>query len=133
MSDRARLFLTITLLAVGAFLAAGLATSHGYDWPFDRSASVRHVTNRTGPFGSLLSWISVLTFGRVFAWLIPMVLLSLGVGLARDAETPVRRLVLKAVAAAVLLNAFFAIVPPTREVTALHGAPGDLVAAGLRG
>ncbi len=133
MSDRARLFLTITFLAVGAFIAAGLATAHGYDWPFDRGASVRAVTNRTGPFGSLLSWIAVLTFGRVFSWLIPITLISLGVAVARDAETPVRRLALKAVAAAVMLNAFFAIVPPTRDVVALHGAPGDWVAAGLRG
>lgn len=132
MSDRARLFLTITFLAVGAFIAAGLATAHGYDWPFDRGASVRDVTNRTGPFGSLLSWIAVLTFGRVFSWLIPITLISLGVAVARDAETPVRRLALKAVAAAVMLNAFFAIVPPTRDVVALHGAPGDWVAAGLR-
>jgi len=132
VSDRARLFLTITFLAVGAFIAAGLGTAHGYDWPFDRGASLRDVTNRTGPFGSLLSWLAVLTFGRVFSWLIPITLISLGVAVARDAETPVRRLALKAVAAAVMLNAFFAIVPPTRDVTALHGAPGDWVAAGLR-
>jgi S-DNA-T family DNA segregation ATPase FtsK/SpoIIIE len=132
VSDRARLFLTITFLAVGAFIAAGLATAHGYDWPFDRGASLRDVTNRTGPFGSLLSWIAVLTFGRVFSWLIPITLISLGVAVARDAETPVRRLALKAVAAAVMLNAFFAIVPPTRDVVALHGVPGDWVAAGLR-
>ncbi|HET6349903.1 MAG TPA: DNA translocase FtsK 4TM domain-containing protein, partial [Candidatus Krumholzibacteria bacterium] len=133
MSDRARLFLTITLLAVGAFLAVGLATAHGYDWPFDRGGPLRGVANRTGPFGSLLAWIGVLTFGRVFAWLIPIMLVSLGVALARDAETPVRRLALKSVIVAVFLNAFFAIVPPTRDVTALHGKPGDWVAAGLRG
>ena len=133
MSDRARLFVTITFLALGAFLAVGLATAHGWDWPFDRSASVRDVTNRTGPFGSVLAWIATLTFGRVFAWLIPITLISLGVALARDAETPVRRLALKAFAAAVMLNAFFAIVPPTRDVVALHGKPGDWVAAGLRG
>jgi len=133
VSDRARLFLTITMLSVGAFLAVGLATLHGYDWPFDRSASVRDVTNRTGPFGSLLAWMVVFLFGRVFAWLIPIVLVSLGIALARDAETPVRRLALKALGAAIMLNAFFAIVPPTREVGALHGAPGDLVARGLRG
>jgi DNA segregation ATPase FtsK/SpoIIIE, S-DNA-T family len=132
VSDRARLFVTITLLALGAFLAVGLATSHGWDWPFDRSASVRDVGNRTGPFGSILAWIAALTFGRVFAWLIPITLISLGIALARDAETPVRRLALKAVAAAVMLNAFFAIVPPTRDVAALHGKPGDWVAAGLR-
>lgn len=121
------------MLAVGVFLAVGLTTSHGYDWPFDRGAGIRHVTNRTGPFGSLLAWFVVLTFGRVLGWLIPIVLVSLGVSLARDAETPVRRLALKAVGAAVMLNAFFAIVPPTRDVTALHGAPGNWVAAGLRG
>jgi S-DNA-T family DNA segregation ATPase FtsK/SpoIIIE len=132
VSDRARLFVTITLLALGAFLAVGLATSHGWDWPFDRAASVRDVTNRTGPFGSVLAWIATLTFGRVFSWLIPITLISLGLALARDAETPVRRLALKAFAAAVMLNAFFAIVPPTRDVTALHGRPGDWVAAGLR-
>lgn len=132
MSDRARLFVTITLLALGAFLAAALATAHGWDWPFDRAASVRGVVNRTGPFGSVLAWLATLAFGRVFAWIIPITLISLGVGLARDAETPVRRLVLKAVTATVMLNAFFAIVPPTRDVTALHGAPGDLVARGLR-
>jgi S-DNA-T family DNA segregation ATPase FtsK/SpoIIIE len=132
VSDRARLFVTITLLALGAFLAVGLGTAHGWDWPFDRSASVRHVTNRTGPFGSILAWVATLTFGRVFSWLIPITLISLGVALARDAETPVRRLALKALASAVMLNAFFAIVPPTRDVKALHGAPGDWVAAGLR-
>jgi S-DNA-T family DNA segregation ATPase FtsK/SpoIIIE len=132
MSGRARLVVTVTLLAVGAFLAVGLATSHDADWPFDRGASLRGVANHTGPFGSLLAWLTVLTFGRVFAWLIPLVLLVLGVALARDAETPVRRLALKAVAAAVLLNAFFAVVPPTREVVALHGRPGDWVALALR-
>ncbi|HKW14143.1 MAG TPA: DNA translocase FtsK 4TM domain-containing protein, partial [Candidatus Krumholzibacteria bacterium] len=131
MSDRARLFVTITLLALGVFLAVGLATSHGWDWPFDRAASVRDVTNRTGPFGSVLAWIANLTFGRVFSWLIPITLIALGFALARDAETPVRRLALKALAATVMLNAFFAIVPPTRDVNALHGKPGDWVAAGL--
>ena len=133
MSDRARLFLTITMLAIGVFVGVGLVTSHGDDWPFDRGASIRHVVNLTGPFGSLLAWIVTLTFGRVFGWLIPIVLVSLGVALARDAETPVRRLAIKTVAAAVLLNAFFAIVPPTQDVPALHGAPGDWVAIGLRG
>jgi S-DNA-T family DNA segregation ATPase FtsK/SpoIIIE len=132
VSDRARLFLTITLLALGVFLAVGLGTSHGDDWPFDRGSSLRHVTNLTGPFGSLLAWLVTLAFGPVFGWLIPIVLFWLGVGLVRDSETPVRRLAIKTVAAAVLLNAFFAIVPPTRDVKALHGAPGDWVAAGLR-
>jgi S-DNA-T family DNA segregation ATPase FtsK/SpoIIIE len=131
VSDRARLFLTITLLAVGVFLGVGLATSHGDDWPFDRGASIGHVTNLTGPFGSLLAWLVTLTFGGVFAWLIPVVLVALGVALARDAETPVRRLALKTVAAAVLLNAFFAVVPPTRDATALHGKPGDWLALGF--
>src|SRR5688572_5919681 len=100
------------MLAMGVFIGVGLATAHGDDWPFDRGASLRHVVNLTGPFGSLLAWLVTLAFGRVFGWLIPIVLVSLGMALARDAETPVRRLAIKTVSSAVLLNAFFAIVPP---------------------
>ena len=122
----------MTLLAVGVFLAVGLGTSHPADWPFDRSASIRGVANLTGPFGSLLAWTMVALFGRVLAWLSPLVLLALGVALARDAEAPVRRLAMKAVVAAVLLNAFFAVSPLTRDVPALRGVPGDQVARGLR-
>jgi S-DNA-T family DNA segregation ATPase FtsK/SpoIIIE len=131
VSDRARLFLTVTLLSVGVFVGVGLATLHPGDWPFYRSGSMRAVENLTGPFGSLLAWCVVALLGRVLAWLAPVVLFALGVALARDAEAPVRRLALKALVGAVLLNAFFAVSPVTRDVAALRGAPGDQVARAL--
>jgi S-DNA-T family DNA segregation ATPase FtsK/SpoIIIE len=133
VSDRARLFLTVTLLAVGVFLGVGLGSMHPGDWPFERSASFRHVANLTGPFGSMLAWCVIALFGKALAWLAPILLVTLGVALARDAEAPIRRLALKAVLGAVLLNAFFAVSPVTRDVPQLRGWPGDQVARGLQG
>ncbi|HXV14009.1 MAG TPA: DNA translocase FtsK 4TM domain-containing protein, partial [Candidatus Krumholzibacteria bacterium] len=131
MTDRARIFLTVSMAAVAAFVTVALATTHAGDWPFDRTASLRGVENHTGPFGSALAFAATALFGRALAWVIPILLAFLSVSIARDAETPVRRLVLKGLLAAVLANAFFAVSPLSRDVPALRGELGDLIASGL--
>jgi S-DNA-T family DNA segregation ATPase FtsK/SpoIIIE len=131
LSDRARIFLTISLGAVAVFTVFALASTHAFDWPFDRAASFRRVENVTGPFGSALAYVATALFGRVFAWVIPLLLISLAASVARDAETPLRRLAFKGLAAVVLANAFCAVSPLSRDVTELRGVIGDGVAAGL--
>jgi len=118
-------------LALAVFLAVGLGSSHPSDWPFDTTSSLRQVENSTGPFGSALAWVAIWLFGSVLAWLVPVTLFGLGIALARDADAPLVRVGLKVVGGIVLTNAFFASSPITRDVTALRGAPGDGVSAGL--
>ena len=92
VTDRARVFLTVSLGAVAVFTAVALATLHAGDWPFDRAASFRGVENLTGPFGSVLAFVATALFGRALAWVIPVLLVFLGgVGRARrgDAAAPV--------------------------------------------
>ncbi len=131
MADRTRLFLTVSLGAVALFVAVALATMHAGDWPFDTGASLRAVENRTGPFGSVLAFGATALFGQVLAWVIPVLLVFLAVSVARDAETPLRRLALKGLVATILANAFFAVSPLSRDVTELHGEVGNLLASGL--
>jgi len=130
--DRTRVFLTVSLGAVAVFTAVALATLHAGDWPFDRSASFRGVENLTGPFGSALVFVATALFGHVLAWIIPVLLIFLAASVARDAETPLRRLALKGLFAVVLANAFFAVSPLSRDVSALRGEVGDLLASGLK-
>jgi DNA segregation ATPase FtsK/SpoIIIE, S-DNA-T family len=131
VTDRARVFLTVSMGAVAVFTAVALATVHAGDWPFDRTASLRGVENLTGPFGSALAFVSTFLFGRVLAWVIPVLLVFLAVSIVRDAETPLRRLAFKGLVATVLANAFFAVSPLARDVSGLRGEVGDLVASGL--
>ncbi len=131
VTDRARAFLTIALLAVAVFLAVGLGSATPFDWPFDSSAPVLRVDNHTGPFGSALAFLVVRLFGSLLAWSVPILLAGLAIALARDAEAPVRRVALKGFVAVVLLNAFFAVSPVTRDAISLRGWLGDGVAAGL--
>jgi S-DNA-T family DNA segregation ATPase FtsK/SpoIIIE len=123
--------LTVTLGALAVFTAFALASAGAADWPFDRAASLRRVSNVTGPFGSALAFAAVALFGRTLAWMIPLVLVFLAASVARDADAPLRRLALKALAATVLSNAFFAVSPMARDFTALRGEVGDGVAAAL--
>lgn len=132
MTDRARVFLTVTMGAVAVFTAVALATVHAGDWPFDRTAPLRGVENLTGPFGSALAFAATFLFGRVLAWVIPVLLVFLAVSIVRDAETPLRRLALKGLVATVLANAFFAVSPLSRDVSGVRGEIGDWVASGLR-
>ncbi len=131
ITDRTRLFLTVALTAVAVFIAVALATMHAGDWPFDSTASLRAVENSTGPFGSVLAFATTVLFGRVLAWVIPLLLIFLAVSVARDAETPLRRLAAKGLIAAVIANAFFAVSPLTRETLAMRGKLGDWLAQGL--
>jgi S-DNA-T family DNA segregation ATPase FtsK/SpoIIIE len=131
VTDRARFFLTVTLVALAAFVAVALASAGAGDWPFDRTASWRRVENLTGPFGSALAFLLSTLFGRALAWVIPGLLAMVGFALARDAQTRVGPATLKGLVAAVLANAFFAVSPVTRGVEALRGAVGDVVASGL--
>jgi len=131
VTDRTRIFLTVTLSAVAIFVGAALGTLHAGDWPFDRTASLRAVENSTGPFGSVLAFVATFLFGGVLAWVIPILLLFLAVSVARDAETPLRRLAVKGLLGAVIANAFFAVSPLTRDTTVLRGQLGDWTASGL--
>ncbi len=131
MTDRTRVFLTVSLGAVAVFMAVALATVHAGDWPFDRTASMRAVENATGPFGSVLALAATLLFGPALAWVIPILLVFLAVSVARDAQTPLRRLALKGLLATILANAFFAVSPLSRDASVLRGEVGDLVARGL--
>lgn len=131
MTDRARIFLTVSMGALAVFAVVALASVHAEDWPFDRTASLRGVENHTGPFGSALAFAAVALFGRALAWVLPILLLFLSVSIARDAETPVRRLAIKGILAVVLANAFFAVSPLSRDVPALRGELGDWIASAL--
>ncbi|HEX5131124.1 MAG TPA: DNA translocase FtsK 4TM domain-containing protein [Candidatus Krumholzibacteria bacterium] len=131
MTDRARVFLTITLLAVALFVGVGLGSVSDFDWPFTSSAPIFHVSNLTGPFGSAVAFIVVRLFGSLLAWMVPVLLIGVGIALARDAEAPVRRVAVKGLVAVVLLNAFFAVSPVTRDLASLRGWIGDGVASGL--
>ena len=81
-TGRARAIFAVTFLTLGVVLAVGFATVSTSDWPFAPGAKVGEVRNLTGPFGSLLSWTAIELFGRVFAWLLPLVLLVLAVNAA---------------------------------------------------
>jgi S-DNA-T family DNA segregation ATPase FtsK/SpoIIIE len=131
VTDRARVFLTITLFAVAAFLAVALGSASPFDWPYDASAPVLRVSNLTGPFGSALAWLAARLFGSLLAWAVPLLCAGLALALARDAEAPVRRVALKGLVGVVLLNAFFAVSPVTRDAASLSGWLGHGVAAGL--
>ncbi|HEU4365546.1 MAG TPA: DNA translocase FtsK 4TM domain-containing protein, partial [Candidatus Krumholzibacteria bacterium] len=131
VTDRARVFLTITLFAVAAFVAVGLGSASPFDWPFDAGAPIFHVANHTGPFGSALAFLVVRLFGSLLAWAVPALLAGVAVALARDAAAPVRRVALKGFVGVVLLNAFFAVSPVTSQVASLRGWLGNEVAAGL--
>ncbi len=131
VTDRARVFLTIALFAVAVFAGVALAGMSDFDWPFDTSAPIFHVSNQTGPFGSVLAYFVVHLFGSALAWSIPILLFGLAIAVARDAEAPVRRVAVKGLAVVVLLNAFFAVSPVTRDAASLRGWVGDGVARGL--
>ncbi len=131
VTDRARIFLTITLVAVAVFLAVGLGSASPFDWPFDSTAPIFRVANLTGPFGSALAFLISRLFGALLAWAVPALLAGVAIALARNAEAPVRRVALKGFFAVVLLNAFFAVSPVTRDVESLRGWIGDGVARGL--
>ncbi len=131
MTDRARLFITISLAAVAVFLAVALAGVRHLDWPFSTSAPVFHVANPTGPFGSALAFLVTRLFGSALAWTIPVLMAGLAIALVRDGEAPFRRVALKGLVAVVLLNAFFALSPVTRDMVSLRGWIGDGVGRGL--
>jgi S-DNA-T family DNA segregation ATPase FtsK/SpoIIIE len=130
-TDRARVFLTITLFAVAVFVAVGLGSASPFDWPFDGTAPIFQVENHTGPFGSAVAFLVVRLFGSALAWSVPLLLAGVAMALARDAEAPVRRVALKGFVGVVLLNAFFAVSPVTGDVASLRGWIGDAVGSGL--
>lgn len=129
-THRAKGLFGVTLIAVSVFLVVSFSTYSTRDWPFAAGASLRDVGNLTGPFGSLLSWVSFELFGRLFAWLVPAVLLAMAIN-SRGTMPVVRRWIYKAVTIVVLLNAFFALTPLASNVTTLHGRLGDGIASAL--
>jgi S-DNA-T family DNA segregation ATPase FtsK/SpoIIIE len=131
ITPRARHFLGVTLGAVAAFLVVAFMTASPFDWPFDRAESLAGVRNLSGPLGSVLAWVTFGLLGRVFAWLIPFILAGLAVCTVTGGFASLRRWAWKASASVVLLNAFFALAPVTRDIGALRGSLGDTLASGL--
>jgi len=122
----------VTSVALAVFLAVALSSVSYRDWPFDGSASFTAVTNYSGPMGSLLAWLSIELFGRVFAWLVPFGLLLLGLATPTRRLSVVSRFLFETAVLVVLLNAVFALVPPTQNTASIHGRVGDGVAAAAR-
>jgi S-DNA-T family DNA segregation ATPase FtsK/SpoIIIE len=131
MSPGAKRFTAVTGVALGLFWAVALWSVSARDWPFDASASVRQVSNYSGPLGSLLAWAAVELFGRVFAWLAPMWLFAVGAATMTGWLRGATRWVFKTAVLAVLLGALFALVSYTADVPALRGRVGDGVAHAL--
>jgi len=131
-SARARGLFAVTLTALAAFLVVAFVTAHNADWPFADGARIGGVHNLSGPLGSALAWAAFGLLGRALAWLVPLAMIALAAGAAVAATWSAGRWVLKALAVVILLNAFFAVAPVTRDVPALHGRLGAVVAGALR-
>ena len=111
MSRKTKYFLSISLLAVGAFVGVAFVSVSGRDWPFAASAVWQEVSNLSGPLGSWIAYLSFGALGGLFAWILPLGTVALGVGLAINRAVPVVRWLVKSAAIVVLLNAFIAILP----------------------
>ena len=127
MDRRAKYFLFISLGAFSAFLVVAFVTVNAQDWPFS-GRSLREVRNLSGPFGSVLAFVCFRLLGDLFAWFVPAAFLALSVGVAVNRTKPAVRGVLKASAMVILLNAFFALLPVTRESNLLTGSLGTKIA-----
>jgi S-DNA-T family DNA segregation ATPase FtsK/SpoIIIE len=124
-------FAAVTGIAFGVFWAVALVSATHADWPFDASKSFRHVSNYSGPLGSLMAWCATELFGRAFAWLLPIWLFVTAVASTTRWLWGATKWVLKTAVFVVLLNALFALTPYTADIAALRGSVGDGVASAL--
>jgi S-DNA-T family DNA segregation ATPase FtsK/SpoIIIE len=131
VTPRAKGFFAVTFVALGVFTSAAFITYSSHDWPFDPSSSIRGVRNISGPVGSWLALTFFELFGRVFAWLIPLAMLALGVATPAGRLKVAARWVVKTTAVVLVLNALFALTPFASEVASLRGRVGDGIASAL--
>lgn len=131
VTPRAKSFFALTFIALGVFTIAAFITYSPRDWPFDPSSSIREVRNISGPLGSWISLTVFELFGRVFAWLLPLSMLILGVSILIGKIPVVSRWMVKTVTIVLLLNALFALTPFIDDGSPLRGRVGDTIAAAL--
>jgi S-DNA-T family DNA segregation ATPase FtsK/SpoIIIE len=127
MNRKAKYFLFLSSLALATFLGFALASVHPSDWPFGPRA-FDQVRNLSGPLGSALAYLCVGALGRFFAWVVPVLFLIVGVGVSTERVRHAWKLVGKVVLVVLLMNAFFALLPLTRESTLLKGSLGKQIA-----
>lgn len=106
----------------------GLASVRLQDWPFDPTRPIRDVRNLSGPLGSLVAHALVAAFGRFFAWVVPILLVVLGIGFVTGRTRPALRLSAKSLFILILITSFFALMPATRPAVFLSGSIGRGVA-----
>lgn len=122
--------LLISFVALSVFLVVALGSWQSYDWPAG-NAAFGDVLNLCGPLGSLLAYALFGGFGRFFAWLAPLVVLTLGVGMAANEPRVALKRATKTAFALVLLVAFFALIPSTRHSTLMTGSVGRTIAGAV--
>lgn len=120
-------FFLLSLLALAAFLVVAFATSGVGDWPFARGSSFREVANLCGPLGSAAAYAGFGLLGRVFAWVIPLALVVLSLGLALDRARRAVKVLAKSLGIVLLLGTFFSLVPFTSQSARLTGSVGSSV------
>jgi S-DNA-T family DNA segregation ATPase FtsK/SpoIIIE len=129
MEPKIRYLLVISFVALAAFLVVAFSSFRAHDWPA-AGGSFGDVRNLCGPLGSLMSHLLFGGFGRLFAWMAPVILLVLGVGLSTNAGRAIKRLA-RTVAVLVLFVSFFALVPSTRDSGLMTGAVGKGIAGAV--
>ncbi|MEE9269358.1 MAG: DNA translocase FtsK 4TM domain-containing protein [Candidatus Krumholzibacteria bacterium] len=127
MNRSAKYFFSLSFLALAAFLAVAFATISSRDWPFAEGTSFDQVSNLSGPLGSGLAYASVGLLGRLFAWVIPLSLVMLSMGLLVDKARSAAKLAAKSLVIVLLLGTFFSLVPFTRESMRVTGSIGSTV------
>jgi S-DNA-T family DNA segregation ATPase FtsK/SpoIIIE len=127
----AKRIIAITTIALGLFWVVALMSQSVDDWPFESSASLFLVSNYSGPLGSMLAWLSVQLFGRLFAWLAPLYLVCAGLATLTGQLGVVIRWGFRAAVFVFLLNTFFALTPFTQAASSLRGSVGDTIAGAM--
>lgn len=124
MDRKTRYLLFISFLAFSTFLVVALSSFHARDWP-EGIGSFRDVRNLCGPLGALLTHVLFGAFGRLFAWLSPVIVLLFGVGLATGRPAAATMRLANTIAVVVLLGSFFALVPSTQQSAVMTGSIGQ--------
>ena len=105
-----------------------MVTTHERDWPFDPLRSFQDVRNLSGPLGSLIAYHSIGYLGGIFAWVVPMSLVTLGIGVGASRLRMATRVIFKALVVTLLLTSFFGLMPATSDMAVLTGSVGGTVA-----
>jgi len=123
--------LVVALLALAVFWGVALVTKSALDWPFAAGAHLKNIRNYSGPLGSLLAWLSCAGLGSYFAYFLPIAVIMAAAACVLDKVRVLIHELLKISVIVILLNAFFAITPYTRESTGLSGWIGSICSSAL--